>query len=398
MIPKKFDKIFLILFVMLMGVSPSFRIANSQMTLILNGTVGDDVPNPSVKVGQLQDTAYTYTGADCVVNDYGITIDGHVTVVVIDDGLVYREWRALEENPEANVDIMGFLTEDTSGSIDWITDPEDIRYDYGQKIYGHGFAVISVLASIARDVEVIFVDLQFYESPFKYDRYGFELDDESLWDWIANNQSTFDIDIISSSVATNSTYATSSILDDWDDLIDNDVMMICAAGNNNSYMNYNSPKDVYICYPQNYTEWYVVGSIDHENRSGESTKNQRSSFSSWFENYTAGNRIVNWLSPGNGIPVLEDPYRDTVLNVFRGTWRYGAGTSFSTPYLTGIIALVITGYHNGLGTYTDPTIQKIIDILDYASSRSTFNQKMGYGYVDTYLAYGKAYTEGRLAS
>ncbi|MCG3254812.1 MAG: hypothetical protein H7646_01955 [Candidatus Heimdallarchaeota archaeon] len=51
-----------------------------------------------------------------------------------------------------------------------------------------------------------------------------------------------------------------------------------------------------------------------------------------------------------------------------------------------------------IGSSTDPSVQKVIDILQHASSRSTFDQKMGYGYVDAYLAYGKAYTEGRLAA
>ncbi|TFG08485.1 hypothetical protein EU534_02770 [Candidatus Heimdallarchaeota archaeon] len=397
MVLHKFANIFLILFVMLMGLSPSYEIMNSHMTLMLNGTVGDDVMNPSSKVGNLQDAAYTYTGVDCVVYDYGVTIEGHVTIVVIDEGLHWKEWKALEQNPEANVDIVGFLTENSSDEIDWITDPDDLKSYTLQTCYGHGFAVISALAAIARDVEVIFVDLQYAESQFKADTYGFELSDESLWDWLDDNQSTFNMDIISSSIAANTAYANNSILDNWENLADNGVIMICAAGNEDSYMNYVTSKSEYYCYPQNYTEWNVVGSIDHETRTGESTKDQRSSFSSWFESYTAGNHIVNWLSPGNGIPVLEDPYNDTTLAVYRGTWRYAAGTSFSTPYLAGIIALIITGYHNGIGDYTDPTVQKVIDILQYASSRSTFNQKMGYGYVDAYLAYGKAYTEGRLA-
>ncbi len=51
----------------------------------------------------------------------------------------------------------------------------------------------------------------------------------------------------------------------------------------------------------------------------------------------------------------------------------------------------------GIGSSTDPSLQKVIDILQYASSRSSFDQKMGYGYVDAYMAYGRAYTEGRLA-
>ena len=76
-----------------------------------------------------------------------------------------------------------------------------------------------------------------------------------------------------------------------------------------------------------------------------------------------------------------------------------SGNKFlSTPYLVAIIALIITGYHNGIGSSADPSVQKVIDILQQSSSRSTFNQKMGYGYVDAYLAYGRAYTAGGLAA
>ena len=97
------------------------------------------------------------------------------------------------------------------------------------------------------------------------------------------------------------------------------------------------------------------------------------------------------------MPVLSGTYYDSQHHCWRGNWIYGCGTSYSTPYLAATVALIITGYHAGLGSYTDPSLQKIIEILLYASSRSTFDQQMGYGYVDAYLAYGKAYTEGRLA-
>ncbi len=170
--------------------------------------------------------------------------------------------------------------------------------------------------------------------------------------------------------------------------------MITPSGNFYSY--WNRRGSYYYRYQSYYTEWYSIGSIDHEDRDG-SWKGYKSWFSSWYEPYTSGNHIVNWLEPGNGIPVLTNAYYDSSLHCYRGTWKYGAGTSFSTPYLAAIIALIITGYHNGIGSSTDPSVQKVIDILQYASSRSTFDQKMGYGYVDAYIAYGKAFMEGRLA-
>ncbi|TFG08487.1 hypothetical protein EU534_02780, partial [Candidatus Heimdallarchaeota archaeon] len=190
------------------------------------------------------------------------------------------------------------------------------------------------------------------------------------------------------------------IADKWDSLISKGVIMINSAGNGYNiigrYLNFDGT--YYKKYPSYYSQWYSIGSIDHETRSygsPASTKNSRSVFSSWYENYETGNHIVNWLDPGNGIPALKWGI-DIWLNPI-AIWKYHCGTSYSTPYLAGIIALVITRYHAGIGSPTDPSVQKVIEILQYASSRSTFDQKMGYGYVDAYLACGKAYTEGRLA-
>ncbi len=59
--------------------------------------------------------------------------------------------------------------------------------------------------------------------------------------------------------------------------------------------------------------------------------------------------------------------------------------------------LIIVGYHRGIDSLDiDPCLQTVIDILNYASSRSSFDQKMGYGFVDAYIAYGRAFTMGGL--
>ena len=381
-----FRKIYSIFLIILTGLAPVQTIHVSSIGVLLDGRVGYLVPNPSVNVGQLQDTAYTYTGADIVVHDYGIHIDNYVTVVVIDNGLTGEEWEYLEQNSIANVDILGFLTETSAGLVKYITDPEDPYLDY-QKNLGHGFSVISVLASIARGVKVIFVDLDMGLDP-----YGFEFGEDKIWEWIDDNQASKDIDIISWSWSRDIDFKSSTTQAYFDSLINKGVIMISSAGNWGSYNNYNQGTGTYEKYPQYYTDWYGIGSIDHETRSdgSGSTKGQKSYFSSWFESTTTENHIVNWLSPGHGIPAL------TYIE-YGGLWMYLLGTSGSTPYLAGIIALIITGYHNGIGSSTDPTVQKVIDILQYASSRSTFDQQMGYGYIDVYTAYGKAYMEGRLA-
>ncbi len=236
---------------------------------------------------------------------------------------------------------------------------------------------------------------------FGQDPYEFYEGDLDLWTWLDDNQATYDIDIItwSQDFVDDILYSTPNIATKWDSLINKGVIMICASGNGyfnvGNYRNFDGSD--YRLYPSYYSQWYSIGSIDHETRpvgAPVSTKNGKSIFSSWYESYETGNHIVNWLDPGNGIPALTwgfDGYGQPI-----SIWRYHCGTSYSTPYLAGIIALIITGYHNGIGSSTDPTVQKVIDILQYASSRSTFDQ-MGYGYVDLYLACGKAYTEGRLA-
>jgi len=387
----KSKKMLSLFIIVLAALAPVLSINVIYEDILVNGIPGTTVPNPSVKVGELQDTAYTYTGADCVVHDYGVHIDDYVTIVVIDTGLFENDWKELEQNSITNVDIVGFLTKDDESNIKWITDPEDPYLD-DQKFGIHGLTVISAMAAIARDVKVIFVDIQFSDL-YRTDPYGFELEDYKLWEWLDDNQASKDIDIITCSLCKFQDFTTSSILQKWDSLISKDVIMVAAAGNGGKHMNLVNNKE--YKYPQYYSQWYCIGSIDHETRtsgSPPSTKNGRSSFSSWFTTNVSGNHIVNWLEPGNGIPKLNRPH---LLDYY---WRYAFGTSLSTPYLTAIIALIITGYHNGIGDSTDPSLQKVVDILLYASSRSTFDQKMGYGYVDAYLAYGKAYTEGRLAS
>ena len=156
-----FRKVYSIFLIILTGLAPVQTIHVSSIGVLLDGRVGSEVPNPSVNVGQLQDSAYTYTGADIVVYDYGITIDDYVTVVIIDDGLTEEEWEELEQNSEATVDIIGFLTEESTGLVKYITDSNDPYLDT-QRFHGHGFKVISVLATIAREVKVIFVDIQVY--------------------------------------------------------------------------------------------------------------------------------------------------------------------------------------------------------------------------------------------
>jgi len=357
-----------LLLIVLTGIAPIAKVSLIPENTIANGTIGELVPNWSTNIGQLQDKAYTYTGVDIVVHDYGVHIDNDVTIVVIDSGLKSEAWKALEENSIANVDVIGFLTLDSDGTtVKWITN-RDAPYLDGQTYGVHGLQVVSVLASIARDVNVIFIDLlRGYES------YGFDIHDEELWEWIDDNQATYGIDVINYSYSDRVEELNSNIYLIWDSLVSKNVMMLTSAGLYGTHLDFDGAR--YYKYPAYYTQWYCVGSIDHETRlTGDplSTKNSKSSFSSWFDDDVEDNDIVNWLEPGNGIPVMKMEYAGFRLVA---KWRYALGTSFSTPYLAAIVALIIIGYHNGIGSSTDPSLQKIIDILQYASSRSTLTNK-----------------------
>ena len=257
--------------------------------MIFAGYVGGNVTNPSVKVGQLQDAAYKYTETDVVVYEYGVEIDEHVTIVVLDDGLTEEEWLALEQNPEANVDVVGVVTKDSNGTIQYITSPNNSLLDDMEE-HEHGFAVISMIAAIARECEVILIDILRGD-----DTIGFRYNDSDIWSWINNNQVSKDIDIVSYSAYVKDDYTQgTNISQTWDSLLEKDVILLNAAGNFFSYNN----TAINTAFPFNsyHTQWYSVGSIDHETRAFKSTKDGVSWFSSWYESYIEGNHIVNWFS------------------------------------------------------------------------------------------------------
>lgn len=215
----KFKRIASLVLIISISLAPIPIFNRIHCNLINNGRKGYQVTNPAVKVGNLQDNSYTYTGADIVVYELGIHIDNYVTVVVIDDGLRGVDWKALEQNPEANVNIIGFLTKTAAGLVKWIDDPDD-QYLEAQEHWSHGFATTSVVGTIARNVKVIFVDMQIIDF-FGQDPYGFYEGDIELWEWLDNYQSVFDIDIITWSQVTSTDIVddTPQIADKWNNMI-----------------------------------------------------------------------------------------------------------------------------------------------------------------------------------
>lgn len=358
------------------------------------GVPNEDVSNTPYKIGQLQDTAYTYTGADIVVYDYGVTMDDQVTAVVIGTGLKQSHWLELESCFEMDLHILGVLTKYNEAPL-FISQDDYYLLDFTYPQL-HTMEVISVIGTIARGINVIVVDLKMSEN----EPIGFSYGETAIWQWLVTNHAQYDIDIVVWSMVNWIDFITPTIKNLWSDLIANDVMLITGAGNHDSYENYDSSIGKKMRYQSSYSEWYSIGSIDHEDRDGiyasvrgERTRSSRTGWgSSWYYANTSHNQVVNWLSPGNGIPIYTRLYTSQGY-VYK--WVYGGGTSYSTPYFAAIVALIIRGYQEGISENIDPSLQQVIEILLYSSSRRTFDQKMGYGYVDAYVAYGRAFYIGR---
>lgn len=174
-------------------------------------------------------------------------------------------------------------------------------------------------------------------------------------------------------------------------VFDKNVFLVTGIGNSGTANNNG------LIYPGVYAEWYAIGSIDHEG----SNQGKRSAISAWYDPYNiSANKIVNWVMPGNGVPFLHFEincffFGSSYYCYENNIWKYGLGTSYSAPYLAAIGALVIVGYHKGDNSLNDPSISQLTQILYNASSRSTYDIGLGFGFVDTYLAYGKAFYEGR---
>ena len=82
-------------------------------------------------------------------------------------------------------------------------------------------------------------------------------------------------------------------------------------------------------------------------------------------------------------------------------YRYGTGTSYSTPYLAAAALVAVLAYNLGYrdtgASYSDPSASQIYSMLRNAASRSSdWDQKLGFGYIDLYELYSEAYALGRL--
>ncbi len=265
----------------------------------------------------------------------------------------------------------------------------------------HGFPVIYAIATLFRNVKIVFLDTQADEDTLGFPKAYIDNDDNGkpnlLWTWLEENYANYGIDVVSMSIAFEFSFDPSHI-DKINQLYAKGIVFISAAGNNNFYYNrlYGLSTRSFF-YPQLYQEWFAIGSVDH---SGDSRLNpgSRSIFdgnafgSAWGNSVWAADSI-DWVMPGHFVPL---PKWDSQAREVQ--WYERSGTSFSAPYFAATVAVLQNAF--SLGTFAKcgykakPTRSQLMDILLDSASRSTFNQGLGWGWINLKTVYDNAYAEG----
>jgi serine protease len=144
---------------------------------------------------------------------------------------------------------------------------------------------------------------------------------------------------------------------------DNDVILVAAAGNDNSGLRY----------PAKYSETFAVGAVRYDW--------QRA----YYSNYGPE---LDFVAPGGDITVDQngDSYGDGVLST---SWSidsgngyfYMQGTSMAAPHVAGVIALMISNGLTGVEEIRDILKSTARDLGDFG-----FDNYYGYGLIDAYSA------------
>ncbi len=373
------------------------------------------------------DLAHQYVNCD-ELRLMGNTMDQDTTILVIDDGLSPIQWMHLEY--VLHIDIIKYIgfnweTEQVfergSTGRDDLLDMFDIIKE-GQVTY-HGSEVVSTIAQYAPGVKIIFVSMgtEGLGEPLGN---RFDIADPSsineMWGAIkaeVADEVGQDVKIINYSwtfsdekVFTGST-AYNSLIDDYPNLI-----MIGGAGNEGQDFSESPvPTDLRV-YPQVYPEWWAIGSVDHETYNHKSLGDDDDSYDedwvneevdgsdavigrrSIFSNYgstSPGANSIDYVMPGNGVPVYSDYKRSS------NRWFYTSGTSYSAPGIAAAAAIAIDAFKDGIDyfsqkdglTNSNPIDRTLVsDIFSKAlvNPIEEWNEYTGYGYLD----FKKSYTEG----
>ncbi len=335
-------------------------------------------------------------------NDKRNGINNNVVIAVLDDGLKLEDWLDLENT--LNINIMWYATYSSIG-IHVVDSPYYLRDNHLEEAYaGHGVTVLSTLGTIARGINVVFIDLLFAEN----DYFGFTLDE--AFKFLVDNGDKWGIDIVlvTTSVKVNNNRIP-AMERNSSALFDKNYFMVVSSGNAGN--KYNTYSDGSYFYPQKSPYWFTVSSIDYEDignyfdtdlysKKNEWSGTARSSYlsASWGDtSYSASS--IDWVMPGNQVPTMLSSPSYRYDNNLR-KWEFSCGTSYSSPYLAGVVAVILDGYMDGYLAFqkTAPilTISKIKQILLSASSLSDFNYLLGYGFVNVHDAYSLAYKQGYL--
>ncbi len=303
-------------------------------------TLDDAMPSPSneaVNDPLLSDQWYVTDSASRVQSAWSLAKCNHeVTVAFVDSGCTSSQ-TDLKNNVIYGIN---FTTEDSA--------------DYSDS-YGHGTAVAGVISAesnngylysgVSYNANLVAVKV------FEGKKASLSTVVKGI-NWVTQNKEAYGISILNMSFGTDEPSA--SLEDAINSASDAGILCVCASGNDSS-----SSSLANVKYPAAYSSTIAVGAID--------ASHNRSYFSN-------GGSALDVVAPGSNINTLSNNGDDCTANK--------SGTSFSTPFTSGIAALC-------KAMNPDATTAQLTSYLtDTAIDLGVTGKDdyYGYGQVDAYAA------------